>query len=1691
MKCKIVFAILLASRIGAGAAIFDWTPGGAPDSSCTWISSFDGDNSPKAQQLAGPDGTLQSLYPVQNGFTPYNRYAARLDEFTLCVYGSADGVSAAAGEYATLWCLGRCAERYEEADIYKTALVKNDAGEILLVQMTGVDTTTLASVNAGAVRGWHLFTVRFSSSGGASLQIDNGEIHTNAAMTQIAGKGFQLGRNLGTVSSPFGYGYGFIPLRFFAYDTASLDDAQYAALCETYPCAACKHSSTSAETTWVFPQDAARVDSSYIDAIELGAKAIVDTLDFGSTNAVSATMIASLPEGATGSLIGIVNKKDASEYPIYAKANGDGTFTIFYTEGGVEKKTDKSVSSGAIDVAALHVWTLAYDASSGARLYCDGALVASDAGIKWTGANLHKPAGEVSFGAISGAKVYAVHTDFGADSTIFDTAANAAKTVLQSFDFMEEFAGEDVAAQLSMLAMYIETGTTTTEVTHDCVLRISEIMPKPTDSQSPGEREGMDVNGLESGWVEVENTSSKWADLADYRFIRTNRGKKTDPAGSGNFPSRLVPPHSRAVFYTSERYPNSDAPEESAFQHGTFDAAPAIYPELGDILVWGKKVNPKKFPYVRLYYAPGGEIESVVDTVVIPSDIPEGWSIITGDAADGEATRRWLCPAPTRAAANPATGSLTRLGPNVGPLYEKKGQKKTDIASEFDRIAPPAVPGEDYVITLPVNPVMNPDGSFTPRAADAISSIRLVYRTDLDDATLATNDVDMATLSSDENWGNQYTASIPHTAFPAAGHLIQWKVLIEDGEGNVWTSPSFNNPDDGYEWYGTIVEPDSSQTSATLPTWHMFADAASLAQMDVDASKQSLPNNARVAIYDSSTSNYYDYVRIDLRGNTSARFTKKGHGLRFAKAHPLTMTDIVTGETIEEIRKTSLISEFADPSYMRQMIAFWLWRKMGNLAPFDFPVRCNMNGEFFQLAFNSERFTDELIEDVYGLDKFGYSYKNVGTLKSGTGTTAGDIEKKTPDDENETDISVLQNELRKPLYDNGAQSGGEDVAALTKFVVEKFNLPAWLNYLASARITQEMDDVWANVCIYYDNAQMTEGVRGTGTWMPLGYDFNLSFGQYYRDSGVGGNGLFATNDWYKSHPFYGGNRVRCYTSEARTSTINSGNDGFEAVWQSAKFRRLYLRRLRTLMDAELKAPGVAESDVPFMAKMREMADLMRADAALDAAKWPNDSSDNSIDAWLNITRPADMDAGIDDIWENYVVPRRLHLYNTHSATNTAFAAGYGTLLNAGIPEAQSPIAELAPNIAIANLTALDPDAAATLGIDSQFYDTEVVEIYNGNDEAVDMSGWRLAFSVEFVFPAGAVCDANDSIFVTADRRAYIAARESELTDQVIVGNATFTGAGPIALYDDAGALVFSKIPETDERRYLRLHSFCGNTADGADGDTGEYFTLTNISNSATLDLAGVTVCFLKQGDPETKDHCHVTLENKKGKGSIAPLASWTALQADYAGKGWVKIQNNKQAIAIYDKYGSVCQSLKVTQKNFALAYGLGGFIVCDSTDAAVASDSAFHQSYLLAPGEATPAFAAKSQAAADAIAAGLEMSLSADDAAGGYLRVCALPQGDGTYAASIAVNPETVPVPEFSAPIGLADGVLTIEISNAVKGLWYGCESTLSLADAFAPDAATYTRATGGAHTIEVPLPAAPAAFYRVVPQPAEVENRE
>lgn len=706
------------------------------------------------------------------------------------------------------------------------------------------------------------------------------------------------------------------------------------------------------------------------------------------------------------------------------------------------------------------------------------------------------------------------------------------------------------------------------------------------------------------------------------------------------------------------------------------------------------------------------------------------------------ALTRVILPNPTPGAANDLTGAVS-YGPNIGPKVGS-GSKGTGVTA-----APLAAPGADYAVAYEIHPL-------SADAGNAIKAVTLLYRADF-------GEIKERAMSLNATTG-LWEGNIPVADLPAEGHLLRYAARITDGDGNRWRSPSFCNPNDGYEWFGTIVK-EKTPTDETLQTFHLFADSTALANMDkqYDAISGSLPLGARVGVFDEQSNTYYDNVRIDLRGNTSAGFNKKSHGLRFNKCQPLTCTNPFDGEVIKEVRKTSFIAEFCDPTYIRQALSFWLLRQAGNQTPFDYPVRLQLNGEFYQLAFHSNRFTDELIEDYYGFGEkdgsVGYGYKNVGPFSAANSATA--IEKKTPDDGNEKDVSVLQ-AFTDTLPSATVTEANQ--AQVTGRVVEAFDLPAWVNYLAAARVTQECDDVWANLSGYYDNLH-------TDTWMPLAYDLNLSFGQWYfgDDEATDRIGLRATDDTFKSHPLYGGFKIRAHKQDG--SEVGVGNRALEALFQNEKFRRLYLRRLRTLMDGYLKAPDTAQDATPLWQQALRYKAAIAHLAEQDRTKWAYWSQATGTKIWV-WKDALSLEEGFTDLWENYFVPRRKHLYETHAANSTSLEVGYGADSAAGIPAAQSPLETLAPNFAFANAQSTDgstPGFTAAEGI---------LTITNGNDEVVDMSGWVLSGAVVWTLPAGTVVDANDSLTVVADRKAYVAtlSAEAKAAAPVILGNATFSEA---------------------------------------------------------------------------------------------------------------------------------------------------------------------------------------------------------------------------------------------------------------------------------------------------------------------------
>ena len=896
------------------------------------------------------------------------------------------------------------------------------------------------------------------------------------------------------------------------------------------------------------------------------------------------------------------------------------------------------------------------------------------------------------------------------------------------------------------------------------------------------------------GWIEFYNGTDAAVNLKDYKLLVLNRGKKIDPAKNIlALADCEIAPGAYALVYTSEEFGN----KKVAAVEDTFAGR-------GTITVYPKKINQKKYPFVQLFKA-GEEGDELVQTVVVPVDLADEASYTT-------VPERKILATATPGAANVYGDGDVAYGPNISSLYGVKD------APDPWQAFPKAEIGQDYAVSFPVNPA-----DMSEAADDAIASVQLIYQIDFGGEVAGPVMTKAEAMDKLNGW--VYTGAIPGTAFTKPGQLVRFAARITDGKGRTWRSPSFCNPDDGYEWYGTIVTPGTAAgegaESANLQTFHLFADPDEVADtpgvmnktalMNLDADDANYtterhPYGARIGVYDSTTGLYYDHVRIDLRGHTSADYVKKSHGLKFNKSQPLSCTDPVTGTVVEEIRKSSFISEFPDVSGIRQMFAFKIFNDNGSPAPFDYPVRLNLNGAFYQLAYHSERFTDELVEDCYGLDPLGYSYKNVGTFAAGNVLK---IEKKTPDDDHEEDLSVLNGfiaTLQKVKGTSGTTTFPADAPKYpeaSKVVVRSFDLPAWLNYIALERITGERDGLCANTSAFYD-------VNGTDTWRPLAYDMNMSFGVY--NTGLWGEKVKDESLWSKQatglapthenlHPLSGGLHIG-----------DDANWAVENIFQSAKFRRLYLRRLRTLMDKVLKAPGTALADTPAFQWAKDVADRIADDAAIDRALWMTDEYIPTGAAnwvWGDRRTAWTVAEGWDDLWDNYVVPRRDYLFNMQVATK---GTGYGKTYKAGIPAAQRPTSELKAGFSFDNV-----------GPGCEFYDADALVIRNDNDEAVDMSGWTLTGKVAWTLPEGTVIDAHDTLTVVADRTAYVAAHEGEFASEpVIVGNAAIdaAAAAPLVLTDADGVEVVNVAQPPERTVKPMANAAWGYVVDGLVGADG-------------------------------------------------------------------------------------------------------------------------------------------------------------------------------------------------------------------------------------------------------------------------------
>ena len=570
-----------------------------------------------------------------------------------------------------------------------------------------------------------------------------------------------------------------------------------------------------------------------------------------------------------------------------------------------------------------------------------------------------------------------------------------------------------------------------------------------------------------------------------------------------------------------------------------------------------------------------------------------------------------------------------------------------------------------------------------------------------------------------------WSATLP-AGLAGNGQILRWRVTAQDAAGHGSQYPLCSNPRRASKYLGTVVSPN--YVTSALPVFQLFLPPQYLGRAESQG-------GTRGCVFHDGE--FYDNVFIKVRGNTTAGFPKKSHRLEFPQDHPFRHPG-----PGGRVRRTSLMAEWGDPTYLRQHLSFWLQAEAGSVAPFHYPVRIQLNGEFWQLAMHSEVLGKELIER-HGLDPHGALYKAVGTLTPDFNSTGG-FEKKTRTREGNEDYLALARAL----------SANRSLDARRQAVFGLMNVPAVINYIAVARLTQEDDDIWANLSLYHD-------CEGSGEWRPVAFDMNVSWGLSFQMSGV-----HATLDDYRSHPFFGADKVG----------VNQGfNRLYDAVVRVPETREMLLRRMRSLLDRWWQPPGTPWAQRVIEQHLTQVTNQMWTEAILDRAKWGN--------AWTlpGNTRPQQaLTVGVRELVERFIEPRRHHFYVTHSITNSGRPVGLTSRHRAGIPEPQPTDARV---------------EWGEINLCPTNRSLDFLCLTNSNPFAMDLSGWRLDGAVKFTFAGGTVVPAHGLLCVSPDVRAFRScARADGGRVRFVVGN--YSGrldrARPTVLKNAAGRTLIER-----------------------------------------------------------------------------------------------------------------------------------------------------------------------------------------------------------------------------------------------------------------------------------------------------------
>jgi hypothetical protein len=584
--------------------------------------------------------------------------------------------------------------------------------------------------------------------------------------------------------------------------------------------------------------------------------------------------------------------------------------------------------------------------------------------------------------------------------------------------------------------------------------------------------------------------------------------------------------------------------------------------------------------------------------------------------------------------------------------------------------------------------------------------------------------------------------------------MIRYYVTSLDTDGGTFRAPTFLDQTgnrQSAEYFGTVVADPSVTTD--LPWFQWFTPSESAAHTRT---------GSRAAVFFQGE--FYDNVFVRKRGGaTNGAVSQK---FAFDGSH-----EFYVNEQLGRVSEININGQGSDSSYIRQTLAYETFTDLGNASSVSFLTLMHVNDRFDRVGIAIEQVDEDFLERN-DLDPTGALYKMVQrhNLDPVFNDTSTGIEKKTRLDEDFSDLQDLVDGLNLPT-----------AQARRHYLMDHLNLPQVINYLAIRSIIQEADDVRKNFYMYRDT-------NDTGEWSIFPWDKDWTFGV----TGDGGPHL--------KHPFFG-------DYDHRKSNANQWNVMYEVLFGDPVTQEMYLRRLRSVMDAQLQPPSTPTADRTY--EQRVEALFAPADPFLGSSAT----------------------AGKRSVL-NFFPGRRNDLYNRFGPNGSEPL----------VPAAQAAVPVMEFGTVEYNPASGDQDQ-------------EYIELVNPNAVAVDLSGWSLAGGIGFTFQPGTVVPAGGSLFVSPNVVKFRTRTIGPRGGQGLFVQGNYAGhlsnfGETLRLLTDDGTEVATisydgtpsvaqrvlRITEINYNPYQALPQF--GDAD-VDGDQFEFVELQNSSATETLDMTGV------------------------------------------------------------------------------------------------------------------------------------------------------------------------------------------------------------------------------------------------------------